>query len=130
MSDKGLFNEDMIIDCENNARDGYDVMLRFLKSGKPKPEVIFVSSDAAAPGIVKALHEYGISVPEEMGLITFNKTSLSEFSNPPLTSVELFMSEYAKMAAQSMFFGWNSGGELLAKKMVIPCKLIDRGSVC
>lgn len=127
MESEGYFDERFVINCENNPRDGYSAMKQYLEEQKELPEVIFISSDAVAPGAVNALQEKGLRIPQDIGIITFNNTSLSEFSNPPLTSIEVFLKEYAKMAAQCLHF-YGDGTEL-AKRIVIPCKLIDRGSV-
>lgn len=128
MANKGLFDERLVINCEMNAKGGYESICQYLDEGNLMPDVIFASSDAVAPGILKALYEYGKRVPEEVGLLTFNNTSFSEFTTPPLTSIEVFLAEQAKMAAQCLFFGWNNLNSI-AKKIVVPCKLIDRGSV-
>lgn len=127
MINKGAYEEDLVIDCEMNARSGYDAMKKYLTEHEILPAVIFASSDAVAPGIVKAINESGLSIPKDIGVITFNNTSFSEFSNPPLTSIEVFLGECAKTALQCMLFTWN--GFSIAKKIVVPCQLIDRGSV-
>lgn len=124
---KDAFEENLVIDCEMNARSGYAAMKQYIETHELLPEVIFAASDAVAPGIVKALHESGIRIPEDVGVLTFNNTSFSEFANPPLTSIEVFLDECAKTALQCMMFTWN--GFAIAKKIVVPCQLIDRGSV-
>ncbi|MBQ0078570.1 MAG: LacI family DNA-binding transcriptional regulator [Eubacterium sp.] len=128
MLSEGLFDEELIIDCPMNAAGGYEAMNQYLESHKDVPEVIFAASDAVVPGIVKSLYEHHLTIPGDVGVVTFNNTSFSEFSSPPLSSIEVHLDEGAKMAAQCLIFGWmhNAG---LAKKIVIPCKLIDRGSV-
>lgn len=130
MINNHCFNRDLVIECQNEAQQGYEAMTAYLQTHKEKalPEVLFAASDAVAPGVVKALHDAGLSIPEDIGLVTFNNTSFSEFSSPPLTSIEVFMDEIAKMAVQCMIFGWENQGRI-AKRMEVPCKLIDRGSV-
>lgn len=129
MTNKNLYDEDLVIDCETNIRSGYEKLTEFLESGKKLPDVIFASSDTIIPGIIKALTEHNIEVPKQIGLVSFNNTNLSEYANPPLSSIEVFMTEHAKMAAQCLFFGWENERNIIAKKIVVPCKLIDRKSV-
>lgn len=128
MLNKDLFDGELIIDCPMNAQSGYDAINAYLDSHKELPEVIFAASDAVAPGIIKALYERQITVPNDVSVLTFNNTSFSEFSSPPLTSIEVMQEESAKMAAQCLFFKW-IGDASVAKKIVIPCMLIDRNSV-
>lgn len=127
MESEGLFDEQLVIDCENNPRDGYKVMKKYLEDGRELPQVIFVSTDAVAPGIMQALNEAGKSIPQDVGMVTFNNTGLSKYANPPLTSVEVFLKEFAVMAAECLNF--YREGDRLAKKIVIPCMLIDRETI-
>ncbi|OUQ56968.1 hypothetical protein B5E58_09955 [Tyzzerella sp. An114] len=127
MSDKKLFNKNFVIDCEMNSKSGYDKMKEFIKNSENMPSAIFIASDSIAPGALKALQEENISVPDDISIITFNNTSLSEFANPPLTSIEVYMRENAKAGLLSLDQIWN--GENHCKKIVISCELIDRHSV-
>lgn len=123
------FCEDYVIDCEMNSRSSYEVMLKYLKD-HPRtnyPDAIFAASDAVAPGLVKALHECELAIPVDISVITFNNTSFSEFSNPPLSSIEVYMKESAASAAICLELLWN--GRSLPKKIIVPCSLIDRGSI-
>lgn len=127
MVNKDLYNEDLVIDCPMNARGGYAAMKAYLEAGHPLPDGLFAASDAVAPGVVKALQEMGKRIPEDIGIITFNNTSFSEFSNPPLSSVEVFLKESAECAMLCMNMLWE--GMHFPKKIVVPCMLVDRGSV-
>lgn len=127
MIDRGMFDEDLVIDCGMNARSGYQAMCAYLEKNLPLPDVIFAASDAVAPGVVKALREHGIRIPQDLGVITFNNTSFSEYSDPPLTSVEVFLEENAKSAVQCLDFLWKDFR--MPKKIVVPCRLVERGSV-
>ena len=127
MSARGLFREELIIDCPMNARGGYAAMLEYMDTYSTLPEALVASSDAVVPGVLKALRERNLSVPEDIGLVSFNNTSFSEFATPPISSVEVFLRENAKSAVLCMQFLWN--GMRSPKKIVVPCTLIDRESV-
>ena len=121
-----LLNEDFIIECDMNANSGYKSMMEFLKN-KSLPSAFFISSDAIAPGILKALNEKNIKVPVDISLITFNDTPLSEFATPSLSSIRIFMREYAHAALSVMEELW--AGEHGVKKIIMPCNLVERESV-
>ncbi|MFQ9703038.1 MAG: substrate-binding domain-containing protein [Enterocloster clostridioformis] len=44
---------------------------------------MFIASDSIAPGAMMALRERGLRVPEDISIVTFNNTVLSEYSDPP-----------------------------------------------
>lgn len=125
---RNRFEEDLVIDCEMNSRNCYERMLEYLDTHTKEeyPDAIFVASDAAAPGLIKALSERNITVPDQMGVISFNNTSLSEFSNPPLTSIDVYLRESADSTVQCMEKLW--AGKKLPIKVIIPCTLIKRNS--
>lgn len=124
-----MFDESLVIDCDMNSRSGYAAMKKYLSdmSRQYYPDALFVSSDAIIPGVTKALSEAGIRIPKDMGIVSFNNTSLSEFANPPVSSIELYLRENAKTAALCMDFYWNKA--MNPKSMVVPCNLVDRYSM-
>lgn len=127
LMERGLFRQELVIDCEMNSRDSYEVMKKYLESGQELPDGIFAASDAVAPGLLKALHEYGIKIPEQLGIITFNNTNFSRFSEPPLSSVEVYMRENADAAMMCMELLWRK--RMHPKKIIISCTLEERDSV-
>lgn len=121
-----LFNDKYVIECNMNAKSGYENMKTFLKNNNI-PSAFFISSDVIAPGILKALNEKNIKVPLDVSIITFNDTPLSEFATPSLSSIRIFMREYAHAALSVMEELWS--GEHGVKKIIMPCNLVERESV-
>ncbi len=121
-----IFNEKYTIECEMNSKSGYTNILKFIKNYE-LPTAFFISSDAIVPGVLKAFNEKHIKVPEDVSLITFNDTPLSEYATPALSSVRIFMREYANAALRLMEELWE--GEHGVKKIIMPCNLIERESV-
>lgn len=125
--ERACYHADLVIDCEMDSKSSYAAMKAYLESGKKLPDAIFAASDVVAPGLLKALREYEIRIPEEIGIITFNNTSLSQLSEPPLSSVEVFLQENADAAALCMELLWQK--KIHPKQIIISCKLEERGSV-
>lgn len=121
------YDPDLAIDCEMNSKSSYAAMSAYLESGKPLPDAIFAASDVVAPGLLKALREHEIRVPQDIGIITFNNTSLSQTAEPPLSSVEVFLRENADTAAFCMELLWQK--KIHPKQIIISCRLEERGSV-
>lgn len=125
--EKGLFDQQYVIDCEMNARSSYEIMKAYLGDGKKLPDAIFAASDAIVPGLLKALHEYEIQIPAQIGIITFNNTNFSRFSEPPLSSVETYMRENVEAVVTCMEMLWKK--KTHPKKIIISCSLEERGSL-
>lgn len=125
--ERGTFDQALVLDCEMNSKSSYTVVKEYLEQGKALPEVIFAASDVVAPGLLKALREYRVRVPDDIGVITFNNTSLSQLAEPPLTSVEVFLQENADVAAICMELLWQK--KIHPKQIIISCRLEERGSV-
>ena len=121
------YRADLVLDCEMNSAGSYAVMKAYLEEGRPLPEAIFAASDVVAPGLLRALREHHIPVPEQVGVITFNNTSLSQLAEPPLSSVEVFFWENADAAAVCMELLWQK--KMHPKQIIISCSLEERGSV-
>lgn len=121
-----LFDEKYIVECEMNSKSGYSNIIKFLKTSD-LPSAFFISSDAIASGVLKAFNEKNIKIPEDVSIITFNDTPLSEFATPSLSSIRIFMREYADAAIGLMEELWK--GKHGVKKIIMPCNLIERESV-
>lgn len=48
-------------------------------------DAVFASNDLQAIGLVRALHERGIQIPDDVAVVSFDGTKESEFCWPPLT---------------------------------------------
>ena len=124
---RDCYDPDLSINCEMNSKSSYAAMKAYLNSGKPLPDAIFAASDVVAPGLLKVLREHEIRIPQDIGVITFNNTSLSQMAEPPLSSVEVFMRENADTAAICMELLWQK--KIHPKQIIISCRLEERGSV-
>lgn len=76
------------VEWEQNwsSQGGYEAMQRILASAQ-QPTACIVASDAMAVGALRALHEQGIPVPDQMSVIGFNDIELAAYVMPPLTTV-------------------------------------------
>ena len=67
---------------------GYVAMSELLTMN-PLPSAVFVASDTVALGVLQALRQHGQQVPDDIALVGFDDIPLSEFLDPPLTTVRL-----------------------------------------
>lgn len=81
----------------------YRAMSDFLKGDPPPFDAIFTGNDDSAIGIMDALREEEIKVPDDVSVVGFDDMELSAFLNPPLTTVRAPTEEVGRTAARFLF---------------------------
>jgi LacI family transcriptional regulator len=64
----------------------------------PRPTAIICSNDLMAIGVMRQAYEHQISIPLELSVVGFDDIWLSQFTIPPLTTVQMSQAELAKLA--------------------------------
>lgn len=57
----------------------------------------------SAFGLLKAARAEGLSIPAQIGVVTFDNYPLAEFTDPPLTSVDVDTALLGEQAARLLF---------------------------
>jgi LacI family transcriptional regulator len=100
MDEKGLLiNENVLISSDWGPNGGYQLMKEAIGKGN-LPTAIVVASDPMAIGVLRALHEANIRVPEDVSIISFDDIDSAAFLNPPLTTVKVYPDEMGKTAVK------------------------------
>src|SRR5699024_10038697 len=84
-------------------RAGYELCQRLIREGLP--EAIFAANDMMAIGVIHALHEHDLRVPEDVAVVGFDNFLGSEFLVPPLTTVSQPFAELGRAALQRLVRG-------------------------
>jgi LacI family transcriptional regulator len=89
---------------------------------------VFCGSDQIARGVADALREAGLSVPDEVGLVGVdNWEVMSEGCRPPLTTIDLNLTELGHIAATKLLRAIE-GHPLEKGVQLLPCRLVTRRS--
>lgn len=104
---------------------GFEQGKRLMKKG-PLPTGIVAASDLPAIGLMKALLEEGVRIPQDVSVIGFGDFRLSGYMNPALTTVRLSLEEVGRRAAEALIAQYR-GGRIDTVK--IECPIIWRESV-
>lgn len=67
-------------------QSGYNAMKNLL-SLEVRPTAVFAGNDVIAYGAMEAIHEAGLSIPDNISLIGFDDDYMSRYVNPPLSTV-------------------------------------------
>ena len=76
-----------VIYCTWRTSDGYDVGRRWLTEGRPLPDAFVCANDEMALGVIQALGEGGLRVPEDVIVTGFDNVTSAELSSPRLSTV-------------------------------------------
>ncbi|NJC24324.1 LacI family transcriptional regulator [Arthrobacter pigmenti] len=96
LTEAGL-SEGPIVRTTFDREGGYSAGRRMFE-GKRRPTAAFVSSDMQAVGMLRAIHELGLSVPDDVAIVSFDGSAESEFSWPPLTTLKQPVQDMAEKA--------------------------------
>lgn len=127
LQDRGLYQEKYVLDSPMDSSSAFQILSQALERWEEPPTALFVSSDAMANGVMRALAQAGLSVPHDISLIAFNDTPLSQNTTPPLSSIRVLQHELAVAALGAMDL-CRSGVEY-PFKTVVPCVYVERSSV-
>lgn len=84
-----------------SERDGYETMLRLLKT-KPRPTAVVVWSLSAAVGALAAARRIGARVPADVSVVAFHDAEVAEYLEPALTTVRMPLFELSEMGVKIM----------------------------
>ena len=86
-------------------------------------DAIFAADDDSAYGAIRALHEAGIRIPEDVSIVSFDDSPTSRLLVPPLTTVRAPIQDLgyqaAKMLAELIHTGATQEEVLLSTDVVI-----------
>ena len=117
---------DLQCDGDFTEADGYTATKWLLELPEP-PTAIFAGNDRQAVGVYQALHELGMSVPDDISVIGFDNLSYTEMMNPPLTTVHAPRLELGRTAT-TMLLRLINEEPLEMTRMVLPTLFIERQS--
>jgi LacI family transcriptional regulator len=64
------------------------------------PTAIFASNDMSATAVYQAAQELGVRIPEELSVVGFDNIRESVYLNPPLTTVDQFLTDMGTVAVE------------------------------
>ncbi|MEN2768652.1 LacI family DNA-binding transcriptional regulator [Ornithinibacillus xuwenensis] len=119
--------------------DSYKIHTEFLKAGgseavehllslQTPPTGLVVSDDLISLGMLSMLEKYGVRVPQDVSMVSFNNVYLSEITRPALTTVDINIYELGAQSAKALIEKAINKLEP-AKRIIIPHRIVYRDSV-
>ena len=119
-------NKNYVIEVEDVYLDECEELLSMLKS-EDRPTAIVVSDDILAVSLERVCMQCGLSIPEDISIISFNDSLFAKLTHPPLTSINVNSSQLGIEAA-SQLINHIENPNLVATKIIVPHSLVERES--
>jgi DNA-binding LacI/PurR family transcriptional regulator len=114
-----------LIEGDHTLDGGRDAMQRLL--AQPEwPTAVMCSNDMTAIGVLHALFEAKLRVPEDFSLIGFDDVHIAEYTIPPLTTVRMSCKDLARSAVTSLLHHLEPVPAAAPPVRLIPTRLIVR----
>ncbi len=115
---------DLIYEGKFSRVAGYEGMLHLAQH---KPDAVFAASDTVAIGVLRAAHELGLHVPDDLAVIGFDDIDVALQSNPLLTTIRQPVREKGAKAAE-LLIDLIEGRLQGIQQIILPTELVIRQS--
>lgn len=127
LSQKGIpLVQDYIAYGDFTENSGYVGMKKILQN-ENRPTAIFVCNDTMAIGAYKAIGECGLRIPEDISIIGFDNTQISQYMFPPLTTINVSLPEAARFSVNSLIKSIEKK-ELIPEVKTVNINIVERDS--
>lgn len=124
MRERGL--KEMVWNSAFGISSAEEAALRIL-AGPTRPQALVVQDDFMALGVTLSARLLGLRIPDDLGIVSFNDTSLCQTVEGGLTSVNLnvpqLVSEACRLLIQRIEFPKDE-----TSRLIVPCELKVRRS--
>lgn len=102
LHEKGIpFFQSNVIETKFDESSGFSACMELLKLEK-RPTAICAANDMVAIGAIRAVREFGLSVPTDISVVGYNDIWICEMLDPALTTVDVKINEMARQAFQML----------------------------
>jgi DNA-binding LacI/PurR family transcriptional regulator len=89
---------------------------------------VYCANDEMAMGLMRALHEAGRRVPDDVSVVGFDGIALAEFAYPPLTTVRQDFHAIGHELVRLVLAQLQGGTRPRSERVVLPTELVVRGT--
>lgn len=115
------------VEADFSEAGGYQAGKRLLALA-PRPQAVFAANDATAIGVLCALNEAAVKVPEDIALAGFDDIPIARYMAPPLTSVHVSIDTLGARALERLLIAIDLKNRHERMREVLPATLVVRGS--
>ena len=96
LEEAGLeYDQKLVVRGNYSAESGFVAMQQLLKA-RHKPTAVFVGNDTVAVGVMAAIHQAGLRIPEDMAVVGYDDIPTAAYLSPALTTIRLSALEHGQ----------------------------------
>lgn len=119
--------DDLIVGNSFGEKNGYESAMILLDRPE-RPTAIYACSNLIALGAIRAIHEKGLKIPDDVSLIAFDNEPYFEYLSTPITAVSQPREEMGKKAME-LVISQIENGKQPSSSVTLPTSIIVRQSV-
>lgn len=123
---KIVFDDTLVVDCSNDEKENYKILKKALQV--IKPDGIFSSVERLAFATYYVCNDLGISIPNDLKVISFSSLRVAPLLSPPLSTITQPAYEMGVKAATLLFDVLENNSPASKKQHVLKSKLFIRKS--
>lgn len=112
------FNENYIKLGSSKENHGYNSMKELILLTE-KPDAVMVMDESVCVGVIKAINEYNLRIPEDIAVACFNESEYTKLTKPSLTTISLDFYKLGAIAASKLMM------LLINEKVNYGCTFVD-----
>lgn len=109
-------------------QESYDFITEYIKDGQELPEIFFATGDDVAAGVMNALLDAGLRVPEDISVIGYDNSKVATIVRPNLTTLHQPLYDIGAIAIGVLIKHIAKNEEIIEAKELAH-KIIERDSV-
>ncbi len=123
-------NKNYILSIDPYTANGYKAGIELFSNNDLLPTAVFCYNDLVAIGLINALLDLKIPVPDKVSVVGFDNIDFSEFIKIPLTTIQMPAYEIGKAAATMLVNQITNSHSTQTEKVILEHTLIERSSCC
>ncbi len=118
----------LIIQTASYNRVAGALAMQKLLALKNPPDAVFCFNDLLALGAMRALHEAGLRIPDDIAVIGFDDIEEARFMIPSLTTIAPDTGKIGELAISFLLERINGTANIPPRRVEVPCRLVVRES--
>jgi LacI family transcriptional regulator len=131
IAEAGLkLSDQVVLGDARSRRDGHELIGRFIdeKGTRALPSAVVAVNDTVAIGVIEALLERGLKIPEQVSVIGYDDINIAGLIRVPLTTIHQPTFRMGEIAASQLVDKIERAERGIARQFLIQPKLIERDS--